>query len=98
MRYIYMIAGTTENSLGVLQRLACIFARNRLNIEQINISTTKNSRVSHFNLMIHADDKTTFRLLQQLQKMVELLEVKVVNKIPFVHEQNHNVLLTGEMA
>ncbi len=96
MQYIYVMAGTTENVLGILQRLAGVFTRNRINIEQFNISTTKNTRVSHFNLMIHADEKTVERVIQQLQKIIELIEVKITSKTPFITHSSSHFSLTGE--
>ncbi len=41
MKYIYAISVVTENTLRVLQRMAGIFARNRLNIEQLKVFETE---------------------------------------------------------
>lgn len=82
MQYIYVISVVTENTLRVLQRIAGIFARHRLNIEQMNVFETKNKGTSCFSIVIHSDAKTTDRLIKQLQRIIELLEVKISSQIP----------------
>jgi acetolactate synthase-1/3 small subunit len=81
MRYIYVISVITENTMRVLQRMAGIFARQRLNIEQLTVCETGKG-VSYFNIVIHSDDKSMARVINQLQRIVELMEVKINNKIP----------------
>ncbi len=82
MKYIYVISIMTENTLRVLQRIASIFSRYRLNVEQMNIFETGNKGISHFNIVIHADEKTTTNVIKQLQRVFELLEVKISTQIP----------------
>jgi acetolactate synthase-1/3 small subunit len=81
MKYIYALSVVTENTARVLQRMAGIFARNRLNIEQLTVFETSNKGTSFFNIVIHSDEKTMARAIQQLQRIVELLEVKINSKI-----------------
>ena len=82
MQYIYAISVVTENTLRVLQRLAGIFARYRLNIEQMNVFETGNRGTSYFNIIVHSDAKTADRVIKQLEKIFELKEVKIVSQIP----------------
>ncbi|MFI4955046.1 MAG: ACT domain-containing protein [Gammaproteobacteria bacterium] len=82
MKYIYAISVVTENTMRVLQRLAGIFARQRLNIEQLNVFETSNAGTSLFNIVVHSDEKTMERVINQLQRIFELLEVRVNSKIP----------------
>lgn len=84
MKYIYAISIVTENTLRVLQRMAGIFARYRLNIEQMNVSETGNRGTSYFTIIVHSDEKTTARVIKQLEKIFELVEVKVNSKIPLL--------------
>lgn len=87
MQYIYIISVITENTLRVLQRMAGIFAKHRLNIEQMNVFDSGNEGRSFFNIVIHSDEKTKERVINQLQRIVELLEVKVVNQIPLIKKE-----------
>ncbi len=84
MKYIYAISVMTENTLRVLQRIAGIFARNRLSIEQMTVFETSNKGVSYFNIIIHSDAKTIERVIKQLQRIIELLEVKINSQIPLM--------------
>jgi acetolactate synthase-1/3 small subunit len=82
MKYIYALSAVTENTSRVLQRIGGIFARNRLNIEQLTVFETENKGTSLFNIVIHSDSKTIERVIKQLQKIVELMEIKISSQIP----------------
>jgi acetolactate synthase-1/3 small subunit len=84
MKYIYAISVVTENALRVLQRMAGIFARHRVNIEQLHVFETSNKGTSYFNIVIHSDAVTTDRVIKQLQRIFELIEVKVNSQIPLI--------------
>ncbi|KTC77887.1 ACT domain-containing protein [Legionella brunensis] len=93
MKYIYALSIVTENTIRVLQRMASIFARNRLNIEQLTVFETGNKGVSLCNVVIHSDIETMERAIKQLRRIVELLEVNVNSQIPLIgsevmHNQN----------
>jgi acetolactate synthase I/III small subunit len=80
-QYIYVISVITENTLRVLQRMAGIFARHRLNIEQMNVFETQKKGVSYCSIVIHSDEKTVMRVIKQLERIIELLEVKINSQI-----------------
>lgn len=84
MKSIYVISVMTENTLRVLQRMAGIFARHRLNIEQLTVFETSNKGTSYFNIVIHSDDKTIERVVKQLQRIFEVLEVKINSHMPLL--------------
>jgi acetolactate synthase-1/3 small subunit len=81
----------TENTLRVLQRMAGIFARHRLNIEQLTVFETSNKGTSYFNIVIHSDDKTIERVVKQLQRIFEVLEVKINSNVPLMVNFTSNV-------
>lgn len=81
MKYIYVIAIVTENKLRVLQRIAGICARNRLNIEQLNVFEG-NKGTSYFNVVVHTDTKTMDKVMNQLARIFELLDIKISSQIP----------------
>ena len=41
MKMIYFLSLTTKNTLQVLQRIATVFSRHRINIEQLNVFETQ---------------------------------------------------------
>jgi acetolactate synthase-1/3 small subunit len=62
--------------------MAGIFARNRLNIEQLTVFETGNKGTSLFNIVLHSDTRTIERVVKQLQKIVELMDIKIHSQIP----------------
>jgi len=82
MEHLYVLNATTENSMRVLQRMTSIFSRHRLNIEKLNVNEIGQTGVSHFTIMIHSTEDKVQRVLNQLNRIVELLEVSVTNKLP----------------
>jgi len=78
---IYFISMTTENALSVLQRIASIFSRHRINIEQMTVCETANRGVSHFSLVLHSCDKKIYKVISQLDKVIEVIDIKIANKI-----------------
>ncbi|MGA2654431.1 MAG: ACT domain-containing protein [Gammaproteobacteria bacterium] len=84
MDKVYMITATTENALRVLQRISGIFARHRLNIQQLNVFATANKNISFFNITVHGDEKTVVLVVKKLQRVVELLDVKITNEMEIV--------------
>lgn len=87
MKHIYVISALTENTLRVLQRMVGTFTRHRLNIEQLNVFETDNKGTSYFNIIIHSDDKTVEKLIKQLQRIIELIEVKITSRMPLIEQK-----------
>lgn len=82
MKYIYVVSMITENKLRVLQRIAGVLARNRLNIMNMSVYEMNNTEVSYCNVTFQSEVKTTDRVILQLQRIVELLEVKINSQVP----------------
>ncbi len=82
MEYLYVLNATTENSMRVLQRIASIFSRHRINIEKLNVNEIGHSGISHFTIMIYSTEEKMQRILNQLNCIIELLEVGISNKLP----------------
>ena len=98
MKYIYALFVVAENTTRVLQRMAGIFARNRLNIEQLTVFETCNKGTSFFNIVVHSDVKTIERVVKQLQRIVELLEIKINSQIPLPVVPELNDVLQERVA
>ncbi|WP_119344077.1 acetolactate synthase small subunit [Facilibium subflavum] len=79
---IYFISMTTENTLCVLQRIASIFSRHRINIEQMNVCETANKGISHFNLVLHSHEEKIHKVIKQLAKVIEVIDIQIANQIP----------------
>lgn len=82
MEYLYVLNATTENNMCVLQRMASIFSRHRLNIEKLDVNEIGRSGISHFTIIIRSTEEKMQRVLNQLGRIVELLAVDITNKLP----------------
>lgn len=72
----YHITATTQNKLRVLQRIATIFSRLRVNVEELNVYETDIKGISQFKVIILASGpQVVEKILKQLRKVVELIEV-----------------------
>ena len=78
---MYVISIITQNTLCVLQRVAGMFSRYRINIEHINISRHSEA-LSYWNVVIYTEEEKIEILTKQLQKIIELVSVKIIDVIP----------------
>ncbi len=85
MQSIYVISAITENTMRVLQRMAGIFSRQRLNIEQLTVFETGRKGLSCFNIVVHSDARKMERTMHQLRRIVELMEVNITSEIPLIN-------------
>lgn len=77
---MYVISIITQNTLCVLQRVAGMFSRYRINIEHINISRHTET-LSYWNVVIYSEEERIDLLIKQLAKMIELVDVKIIDKV-----------------
>lgn len=86
MQNAYVLSLTTENTLRVLQNIATIFSRHRLNIEQLNVFETSCKGISHFNIMAHAKESVILQVVKQLERIIEVKQVNINHRIPMPEE------------
>ena len=77
MQQLYFLSLTTDNTLRVLQRIASIFARHRVNVEHMNVFESKCKGISHFSITIYSDNDRLDKIVKQLKRIVELHDVQV---------------------
>lgn len=80
MNYTFVITATAENVLRVLQRMASLMTRNRLKMQQINVIEMGLHGSAHLTLALLTDEETVEKLIKQLRKMSDLLDVKISHK------------------
>ena len=78
---MYVMSIITQNTLCVLQRVASMFSRYRINIEHINISRHSEA-LSYWNVVIYTEETKVELLKKQLNKIIELVDVKIIDTIP----------------
>lgn len=70
----YTITVYTENQIGLLNRIAIIFSRRKINIESLNTSPSEVDSVHRFNIVITETEDVVKKLCRQIEKQVEVLK------------------------
>ena len=71
----FTITVYTENQIGLLNRIAIIFSRRKINIESLNTSPSEIEHIHRFNIVIHETEEVIKKLARQIEKQVEVLKV-----------------------
>jgi len=70
----YTITVYTENQIGLLNRIAIIFSRRKINIESLNTSPSEINSVHRFTIVINEYEDVVRKLCRQIEKQVEVLK------------------------
>ena len=65
----------TENQIGLLNRIAIIFTRRKINIDSLNTSPSEIDSIHRFNIVITESEEVVRKLSRQIEKQVEVLKV-----------------------
>jgi acetolactate synthase-1/3 small subunit len=71
----FTITAYTENQIGILNRIAIIFSRRKINIESLNVSPSEIEHIHRFNIVITETEEVVRKLARQIEKQVEVLKV-----------------------
>jgi acetolactate synthase-1/3 small subunit len=71
----------TQDSPGVLMRIACLVYRRNYNIASLSVSETNVHGVSRFTVVIEGDEWALDQVGKQLGKVVEVLSVENLNSV-----------------
>ncbi|HUR11931.1 MAG TPA: acetolactate synthase small subunit [Flavitalea sp.] len=74
MKQEYTITVYTENHIGLLNRIAIIFSRRKINIESLNTSPSEVESIHRFTIVIHELEDVVKKLVRQIEKQVEVLK------------------------
>ena len=75
MRQEYNITAYTENQIGLLNRIAIIFSRRKLNIDSLNTSPSEIEGIHRFNIVLNETEEVVRKIAGQMEKQVEVLKV-----------------------
>ncbi|MCC7402684.1 MAG: acetolactate synthase small subunit [Chitinophagaceae bacterium] len=70
----YTLTVYTENQIGILNRIAILFSRRKINIESLNTSPTEVESVHRFTIVIYETEEVVSKLCRQIEKQVEVLK------------------------
>ncbi|MDQ3277228.1 MAG: acetolactate synthase small subunit [Bacteroidota bacterium] len=70
----FTITVYTENTIGLLNRIAIIFSRRKINIESMNTSPSEVDGIHRFTIVINETEEVVRKLVRQIEKQVEVLK------------------------
>lgn len=74
MKQEYTITVYTENQVGLLNRIAIIFSRRKINIVSLNTSPSEIEGIHRFTIVINEVEDVVKKLARQIEKQVEVLK------------------------
>ncbi len=74
MKAEYTITVYTENQVGLLNRIAIIFSRRKINIESLNVSPSEAEGIHRFTIVINETEDVVRKLCRQIEKQIEVLK------------------------
>ena len=74
MKKEYTITVYTENQIGLINRIAILFSRRKINIESLNTSPSEAEGIHRFTIVINETEEVVRKLCRQLEKQVDILK------------------------
>jgi acetolactate synthase-1/3 small subunit len=76
-----------ENQPGVLFNVSNLFRRRGFNIESIAVGAVEDSKYARMTITVDSDTKTMNNLVEQLDKMVEVIKVKQLDPLRTIRRE-----------
>lgn len=73
-RQEFTVTVYTENQIGLLNRIAIIFTRRKINIESLNTSPSEVESIHRFTIVVNETEEVIKKLVRQIEKQVEVLK------------------------
>lgn len=70
----FTITAYTENQIGLINRIAIMFSRRKINIESLNTSPSEIEGIHRFTIVINETEEVVRKLCRQIEKQVEVLK------------------------
>jgi acetolactate synthase I/III small subunit len=87
MKQEFTITVYTENHIGLLNRIAIIFSRRKINIESLNTSPSEVEGIHRFTIVINEVEDVVKKLVRQIEKQVEVLKAYYNNNDEIVWQE-----------
>ena len=78
---------TVYNESGVLTRISTVFSSRGFNIDSIAVGPTENLGISKIIIVLPGDDQTIEQITKQLNKLIQVIEVKDISSKPCVERE-----------
>jgi acetolactate synthase-1/3 small subunit len=83
----YTITVYTENQIGLLNRIAIMFSRRKINVESLNTSPSEVEGIHRFTIVIHETEDVVKKLVRQIEKQVEVLKAYYNNNEELIWQE-----------
>lgn len=83
----YIISAIVEDKPGVLFRITNLFRARNFNIESITVGSTENVDLSRMTITTESDERTLDQLVKQLRKLIDVVDVKVLDIMRTVYRE-----------
>ena len=83
----YTITLYTENSIGILGRVAGIFTRRKINIESLSTSPSEIENVHRFTIVIGESEEVVRKLCMQIEKQIDVLKAYFNNNDELIWQE-----------
>jgi len=70
----YTISVYTENQVGLLNRIAILFSKRKINVESLNTSPSEAEGIHRFTIVINETEEVVRKLCRQIEKQVDILK------------------------
>jgi len=80
----HTLVALVENKPGVLTRVASLFQRRSFNIDSLTVGRTENSGISRITIVVDTDRESAGRLINYLNKLVNIVFVEDITEKPMV--------------
>jgi acetolactate synthase-1/3 small subunit len=84
---LYILSSLVENKPGVLFRVTNLFRARNFNIESITVGSTEMPDLSRMTITTKSDERTVDQLVKQLRKLIDVVEVTVLDKDRTVYRE-----------
>lgn len=84
---LYILSALVENKPGVLFRVTNLFRARNFNIESITVGATEMVDLSRMTITTKSDKRTVDQLVKQLRKLIDVVEVVVLDKEKTVYRE-----------
>jgi acetolactate synthase-1/3 small subunit len=74
MKQEYTITVYTENQVGLLNRIAIMFSRRKINIESLNTSPSEIESIHRFTIVVNESEDVVRKVVRQIEKQVDVLK------------------------
>lgn len=82
-----IISVLVENKPGVLFKITNLFRSRNYNIDSISVGVTENPEVSRMTITTEADERQLNQIIKQLDKLIDTLEVKLLDEKKSVYRE-----------